>query len=337
MTTTKSILVNTGQSNIVASQRKSSWSLATSEMNNNSSFIFPPTMPTGKRRKLHFLHCSGRITFSHCQHIPRLLLVRSFNQPQFCSNASWNPNAITFADNTIVGPYPRALFITSKNTMVVPRNDNGQILIWNDDTTHPTRTIVANLSFPATLFVTVDDQIFVDNGGIKGQVNRWTLNGTRFASLLFLYSQCESLFVDVNNNLYCCAAEQHQVVYQSLSDPSTEMTILAGRGCAGSTAQMLNYPTGIFVTITLDLYVADHNNDRVQLFRWGQRNGETVAGSGSNGPITLNRPTVVFVDGDDYLFIVDTGHARIVRSGPDGFRCVLGCSGSGGPGSHQLN
>ena len=185
--------------------------------------------------------------------------------------------------------------------------------------------------------MTSDEQIFVDNGGIKGQVDRWTLNGSRLPSSIFLCSSCESLFVDVKNNLYCSATELHQVVRQSLSDPSSRMTIAAGTGCAGSTSSSFDGPVGIFVTTDLDLYVADHRNHRIQLFRWGQKNGETVAGSGSNGTIMLNRPTGVFVDGDGYLFIVDTGNSRIVRSTPDGFRCVVGCSGSDGAGPNQFS
>ena len=43
------------------------------------------------------------------------------------------------------------------------------------------------------------------------------------------------------------------------------------------------------------------------------------------------------MDADGYLFIVDSSNHRIVGSGPGGFRCVVGCSGSSGPGSYQLN
>ena len=39
-----------------------------------------------------------------------LLLVQSFHQPRFCSNASWNPNATTFASSSIVGTLPLGLF-----------------------------------------------------------------------------------------------------------------------------------------------------------------------------------------------------------------------------------
>ena len=90
------------------------------------------------------------------------------------------------------------------------------------------------------------------------------------------------------------------------------------------------------MTIDLDLYVADHLNDRVQLFRNGQRRGRTVAGKGSIGTIALSRPTGVIVDADGYLFIVDSGNHRIVGSDRNGFRCVVGCDGVSGARSSQL-
>ena len=265
------------------------------------------------------------------------ILAVSYNRPKLCPNASWNPNAITFANATIGGSNPFALFITNKNTIVTARSDNGQILIWhNNDTSNPTTTILANLTDPRSIFVTSDDQIFVDYGDNSGPVERWTLNGTRISSSTFLCGQCQGVFVDVNDNLYCSVPERHQVMRQSLSDPSTGITIAAGTGCAGATDRMLQYPLGIFVTIDFDLYVADHKNDRVQLFRWGERNGITVAGNGSSGAIDLRRPRGVVVDGDGYVFIVDTDNHRLVGSGTDGFRCLVGCSKSPGPGSDQL-
>ena len=264
-------------------------------------------------------------------------LVRSFNQPKLCPNASWNPNAVTFANSTTVGPNPIALFITNKNTIVTARRDNGQIPIWHSsDALDPTTIIPANLIGSLSIFVTGDDQIFVDYGDNSSRVERWTLNGTRISSSTFLCGQCHGVFVDVNNNLYCSVPERHQVMRQSLSDPSTGITIAAGTGCAGATEQMLQYPAGIFVTIDFDLYVADHKNDRVQLFQWGEKNGITVAGNGSSGAIDLRRPRGVVVDGDGYVFIVDAGNNRLVGSGPNGFRCLVGCSKSPGLGSDQL-
>ena len=257
-----------------------------------------------------------------------ILLVRSFNQPKFCTNASWHPNAITFADSSIVGSTPFAIFVDSNNSVFVARRDNGHILIWRNAAVNPTATILANLSSPYSLFVSGDDEIFVDNGFSNNRVDRWTCNGTRLASPMSTFVQCSGLFVDVNNNLYCSQYSCHQVVRTSLNNTDSTLTIVAGIGCPGSASNMLNSPYGIFVTIDLDLYVADQSNNRIQLFRFGKMNAITVAGNGSNGTITLQQPRGVVLDADGYLFIVDTYHHRIIGSDSGGFRCVAGCSGA---------
>jgi hypothetical protein len=51
--------------------------------------------------------------------------------------------------------------------------------------------------------------------------------------------------------------------------------------------------------------------------------------------MTLNCPTGILLDADKYLFIVDKYNHRIVGSGPNGFRCIVGCVG-GGSGTNQL-
>ncbi|CAF4432408.1 unnamed protein product, partial [Adineta steineri] len=65
--------------------------------------------------------------------------------------------------------------------------------------------------------------------------------------------------------------------------------------------------------------------------------GITVAGAESlDTTITLNGPTGIVLDADNYLFIVDYNNNRIVGSGSNGFRCLVGCSGSSGSASNQL-
>ena len=89
---------------------------------------------------------------------------------------------------------------------------------------------------------------------------------------------------------------------------------------------MLNHPKGIFVDTNLDLYVADTDNDRIQLFIFGQTNGTTVPQATSASGETLKGPTGIMLDLDKNIFVVDNGNNRIVRSGPNGFQCVAGCS-----------
>jgi hypothetical protein len=116
----------------------------------------------------------------------------------------------------------------------------------------------------------------------------------------------------------------HQVVKRWLNDNASTSSIAAGTGTSDSTSNALSNPYGIFVDINFDLYVADAGNHRIQLFRSGQLNGTTVAGVGSPSPtIILNQPTGVVLDADKYLFIVDEYNHHIVRSGPDGFRCIV--------------
>jgi hypothetical protein len=109
-----------------------------------------------------------------------------------------------------------------------------------------------------------------------------------------------------------------------------QFNIVAGTGCAGSRLDMLNNPIGLFVAQNDDLSVADYFNNRIQRFRPAHRNGTTMAGTGATGTINLNRPTSISLDANGYLFISDCDNHRVVRSGPFGFWCILGCSGIAG-------
>ena len=267
-----------------------------------------------------------------------VILAISFNQPKFCPNASWSPNALTVADNSTIGTSPFAFFVNTNNTLFVAHPQNRQILIWRSGSVNPTTTILTNLVLPSSLFVNSGEEIFVDNGYSNKRVDKWTSNGTQLPSPMSTCSQCSGLFIDSNDDLYCSQFDAHQVVRNSLQNPSNPTTIVAGTGCQGSTATTLNNPSRIFVTETFDFYVADWGNDRIQLFRSGEVNATTVPINGMNGTtITLNHPTGVMLDGDGYLFIVDQWNHRILGSDRWGFRCVAGCSGWGSTSSQLYN
>ena len=150
--------------------------------------------------------------------------------------------------------------------------------------------------------------------------------------------QCWDLFININNVLYCSLSERHQIIAKSLNNDANLLTIVGGTGSAGSTPTTLHNPRGIFVDITLNLFVADCGNDRIQLFPSGKLSATTIVGNGSlNITITLKCPTSIILDGDNYLYIVDSGNNRVVGSDANGFRCIIGCSGSSGSASHLLN
>lgn len=153
---------------------------------------------------------------------------------------------------------------------------------------------------------------------------------------MYITQRCYGLFIDINNTLYCSLNGLHQIVAKSVDDITNTLRIVAGTGCPGSGSNLLNSPCGIFIDINFNLYVADGANNRIQLFPSGQLNGTTVAGNGASGTITLNYPKSVILDADGYLFIVDSNNHRIIGSGPTGFRCIVGCTGTSGSSSNQL-
>ena len=213
---------------------------------------------------------------------------------------------------------------------------NGIIQVWIEGNNQSMRTISANVGNPYMIFVTSNGDMYTSNGNFS-QVSRWLPNATSSIPAMLIQENCWGLFIDINNTLYCSLSELHYVVSMVLGDTKNTLKLAAGKSCRGSTSDKLDGPTGIFVDVDFKLYVADYKNDRVQLFLPGQVNATTVAGTGAPGTITLSNPGYVVLDHDGYLFIVDSGNNRIVASGPDGFRCIIGCSGIAGTAPDQLN
>jgi DNA-binding beta-propeller fold protein YncE len=206
--------------------------------------------------------------------------------------------------------------------------------MWLEGSINFTKIIFGDLNTPYSLFVTIAGDIYVNNGYMSGRVDKWTSNATNSTPAMYVNSSCFGLFIDIYDNLYCSMYFLHQVVMKSRNNSTNTSTIVAGTGCPGSALNMLNNPVGIFVDINLNLYVADSDNDRIQFFSGGQLSGTTIAGNGVS--ISLNIPTGITLDADGYLFIVDSYNNRVVGSGPNGFRCLVGCFGSGSA-SNQLS
>ena len=272
----------------------------------------------------NFIH-SDLLSFSF------LFLAPSVHQPKFCSTASWNPNAITVANQSVVGSDPWSVFVNRNNTIYVANRQNKKILVWHEDSVNSTQTISGNFTDPQSLFVTSNGDIYIDDGYENGRVQKWIAETKAFVTVMYVNSSCLGLFVDVNDTLYCSTYGNDQVVKRWLVDSDmTSNIVVAGTGHPGSTLDQLNRPWGIFVDVNFDLYVADCENDRVQLFVSGESSGVTVAGSRSPNPtINLDCPSGIVLDAEKYLFIVDYFNHRIVGSGLNGFRCLVGCYGEG--------
>ena len=209
------------------------------------------------------------------------------------------------------------------------------VLSWTEGSSAPSNTISGTLQIPFALFVTINKEIYLQNP-FTHSIQRWTFNPTGGTSVISLSESCFGLFVDINNTLYCSPENKHQVIKTSLDAGSTAFTTAAGTGSPGSAANMLHMPQGLFVDIQMNLYVADSNNSRIQLFTSGQTDGIPKAGASASGTIDLLFPTDVTLDANGYLFIVDSNQHRIVGSDASGFRCLVGCSGSAGSDAEHL-
>jgi hypothetical protein len=231
---------------------------------------------------------------------------------------------------------PWGLFVDINNTVYVADKANGAVLIRLEGNMTPWKTLSGSLYQPFAVFVTLNGNIYVDNGKSYNQVDMWTSNSTVSVAVMNVIDACYGLFIDLYDNIYCSINDYAQVVKTSLVNGSNTTTIVAGNGSSGSTSTMLHSPRGIFLDNSSNLYVADCGNNRIQLFLFGQLNATTVAKNQIAGTITLNCPTGIVLDGNGYFYITDYYNNRIVGSGPNGFRCIAGCTGGNGTAADQL-
>lgn len=266
-----------------------------------------------------------------------LIVANSFNQLVFCPNTTWNDTGVTMVDNTIVGSNPYGVFVTKNNTVYFASVQYNRVLMWIQGNSTPTTMSLGSNSAPFSIFVTINGDIYIGTAGIT--VDKWASNNNSSNNPVHLNvnGQCWDLFIDNNDSLYCTLGQNNQIVKRSLNASDNNIVVVAGTGSAGSLANQLDSPMGIFVDINFTLYVADYKNNRIQQFLLGQMNGITVVGSGAAGTIPLSLPSYVMMDALGNLFIVDGGNNRIVRSGPDGNQCIIGCSMVAGIASNQLN
>jgi hypothetical protein len=169
------------------------------------------------------------------------VLGQSFNRLNVCPTASWDPQAVTFADNNTIGSYSNTISVTTNNTVFLATQTLNPILIWLEGQTAPSGTLSGNLSNPIGLFVSVTGDVYIDNGGHNGRVEKWTSNATTGVAVMNVSSSCYALFVTSNNTLYCSIAFSHTVIKTVLNSSPSATTIAAGNGTAGSTPHQTGF------------------------------------------------------------------------------------------------
>ncbi|CAE7198088.1 Trim71 [Symbiodinium sp. CCMP2592] len=119
-----------------------------------------------------------------------------------------------------------------------------------------------------------------------------------------------------DDGIVVCDTWSHRVLrYRTSASPPE---VLAGTpNSCGSEPGKLNFPSCVAFCANGSLLVSDTNNHRVQRFRPGECQGETVAGSAegkSGSSLTeLNMPTGLVVEADGSFLVADRANARVLR------------------------
>lgn len=149
--------------------------------------------------------------------------------------------------------------------------------------------------------------------------------------------------VDASGNVYICDRYNQRVRKISAG----LITTIAGIGTAGfsgdgalATSAMLNYPMGLTVDASANLYIADTSNNRIRKLA---TNGviSTVAGNGNYGysgdgavatSASLEGPQGVATDVSGDLYIADTSNGRVRKVSVSGIITTSAGGGNGGDG-----
>ncbi|CAF1184096.1 unnamed protein product [Adineta steineri] len=212
---------------------------------------------------------------------------------------------------------------------------NNRIQLWVANVTVG-KTIVSDPTLWNPYYVSgvqldAQGQIYVSDY-YNSQVTRWSRNGTyeivvagtgTYGSDNQTLSYPMQTDLDANGTyLYIADCNNHRIQKWKLpkngSAPLTAGITVAGGNGAGSTANQLDSPFGVYVSKkTGAIYVADTNNHRIQRFAVGDTQGVTVVGiSGSAGAglNQLNTPAGVALDPNEtYIYVADQANHRVQR------------------------
>jgi formylglycine-generating enzyme required for sulfatase activity len=153
-----------------------------------------------------------------------------------------------------------------------------------------------------------------------------------------LFNSPEGIAADSSGNLYVADSVNQRI---RKITPNGEVTTLAGTGEEGhangfSSSATFQFPGGLAVDSTGNLYVADYFNQRIRKI---SASGEvtTLAGSGKEGHAdgrgsvaSFSRPSGVAVDSSGIVYVADSMNELIRKITPDGEVTTLAGSGKDG-------
>jgi gliding motility-associated-like protein len=126
------------------------------------------------------------------------------------------------------------------------------------------------------------------------------------------------VFVDQKGYIYAADFGNNRVQRFDPGSTSTSngITVAGGNG-AGTAANQVAFPHGLYVDAAGNVYVGDEVNNRVQEWGPGAAFGVTVAGGNGQGSLQnqLYKPKGITVDGQGYVYIADAFNNRVQKWG----------------------
>jgi DNA-binding beta-propeller fold protein YncE len=236
------------------------------------------------------------------------LKLSSFIQP--CS--TWDKDGETIAGDGTQGNLPSQLSkpqqiaVDSSDKLYIYDTGNNRIQIVEYGAVRTWNYLNERLSGNC-LFLDDQGTLFIENGNMKS-ITRW-INGSISAKQAKCQpSGCVNMFVDsTTNDIYITEYSNHRVMKCTANGDQIRVAGIANE--AGSSANKLNYPRGIFVDEeSKDIFVADLKNGRIQKWSPDGREGITVH--------TLAGPKTLIKDKNNITYVADQNH-RILRLKPN--------------------
>ena len=246
---------------------------------------------------------------------------------------------------------PNGVFVDGSGDIFIADSQNNAIREVNSDGSMTTVVgesdgVLTNvLNYPTAVFVDGSGNIFIADSGnnviekvaavvVEGTPALTVVAGTGTAGFTGnggLATKAElnapsGVFVDSSGNIFI--ADSLNNVVREVVAATGNIETVAGNGTAGfsgdtgpATSAQLDYPFGVFVDSSGNIFIGDSNNNAVREVLAATGNIRSVAGSSGNagfsgdgGPAAnaeLNYPAGVFGDNQSNLYVADPGNSRI--------------------------
>ncbi|CAF3747552.1 unnamed protein product [Rotaria socialis] len=159
--------------------------------------------------------------------------------------------------------------------------------------------------------LTISNYMFTILLIILGNDLHWNKTGS---TIVDQFKQAAALYIDANDTLYIADSGENHI--QEWSHCENATTIAGSNsGTSGSTSNLFDSPGDVTFDKYGNMYVADHNNHRVQRFAPNSNVGTSVAGTGNKSGALTDLDHLAAIDVDDSLniYIADIHNNRIIK------------------------